>query len=336
MPTGGFDMGTLRFAAILAACLGAFKLPVAALAAPPQPAELEKPLSVFAFGSCNHQKRPQLHWTAIQAFRPQLWIWGGDNIYADYLKPEDRRAEYVRLKNHPLYQLFLSAVPVIGTWDDHDYGDNNTGKEYSLKRESQREFLAFIDEPKESARWNQEGVHASYVWGPQGKRAKIVLLDVRYFRDEPGADADILGEAQWAWLENALKSDPAEVTFIVSGSQLFPQDHPGDKWAQYPKAYARAVKLFNETPGRIVVLSGDRHIAEISKLKAGEKTIYEFTSSGMTHAYAGPSPNRHRVGPLVRDRNFGVVRIDWSHAPARVRFEIRGVDSKLLHSLDLE
>ena len=42
-------------------------------------------------------------------------------------------------------------------------------------------FLDYIDEPKNSERYNREGLYISYVFGEGNKKIKIILLDVRYF-----------------------------------------------------------------------------------------------------------------------------------------------------------
>lgn len=44
-------------------------------------------------------------------------------------------------------------MQVIGTWDDHDYGLNDAGKEYSGKVFTQRLLLDFLDEPEDSKRY---------------------------------------------------------------------------------------------------------------------------------------------------------------------------------------
>ena len=37
----------------------------------------------IAFGSCNKHNVNNVLWDDILAARPQIWIWGGDNVYAD-------------------------------------------------------------------------------------------------------------------------------------------------------------------------------------------------------------------------------------------------------------
>lgn len=44
------------------------------------------------------------------------------------------------------------VLQVIGTWDDHDYGLNDAGKEFSRKVNNQRLLLNFLDEPQDSPR----------------------------------------------------------------------------------------------------------------------------------------------------------------------------------------
>jgi hypothetical protein len=44
-------------------------------------------------------------------------------------------------------------LQVLGTWDDHDYGLNDAGKELSGKVIAQRLMLDFLDEPEDSKRY---------------------------------------------------------------------------------------------------------------------------------------------------------------------------------------
>ncbi|MGB5369489.1 MAG: hypothetical protein WBN18_03590 [Flavobacteriaceae bacterium] len=48
----------------------------------------------IAFGSCNKTDLPNRLWDDILATKPDLWIWGGDNIYADTNDPIKLREMY--------------------------------------------------------------------------------------------------------------------------------------------------------------------------------------------------------------------------------------------------
>ena len=285
-------------------------------------------LQRIAFGSCNRQDLPQPLWAPIAADDPDLWIWLGDNIYGDTDDMSVLAAKYTQQRANAGYRDLLARVPVIGTWDDHDYGRNNAGREYPYRAASQQVFLDFLDVPQASPRRTREGVYASHTYGPAGQRVKVILLDVRYHREYPGATADVLGEAQWAWLEAELRNSDAQVNLVASGIQFVPEEHRFEKWANFPQARARLFSLIRDSgaPG-VVLLSGDRHFAEISRIDgAAAYPLYEVTSSGLTHSWTDVvEANRFRVGELYPHLHYGMMEIEWAPAP-RLRLQIRDRD----------
>ena len=69
---------------------------------------------------------------------------------------------------------------------------------------------------------------------------------------------------------------------------------------------------------RLICISGDTHYAEVSRLDTNVPyPIWDVTSSGLTEVWPVTPPNALRVSPVVRDRNFGLIEIDWS-SPAPV------------------
>jgi alkaline phosphatase D len=63
-----------------------------------------------------------------------------------------------------------------------------------------------------------------------------------------------------------------------------------------------------------MVISGDRHISEISKTEKGlAYPLIDFTSSGLTHAYRKftGEPNPFRVGEVVSTESFGAIRFNF-------------------------
>jgi hypothetical protein len=77
----------------------------------------------------------------------------------------------------------------IATWDDHDYGVNDGGKEYPKKEESKKIFLDFFKEPDTSSRWKHKGIYTSYYYGEAGKKLQVIVLDCRTFRDRLGGSS---------------------------------------------------------------------------------------------------------------------------------------------------
>jgi len=124
----------------------------------------------LAFGSCWKTNRSQKHWPVIKSNKPQLWLWLGDNIYGDSQDIDVLRQKYNALATTPGYRDLVKSMPVLATWDDHDYGANDAGRDFPIKEESQRLFLDFFNEPTDSIRRKQKGIYTSYYFGQNDKR----------------------------------------------------------------------------------------------------------------------------------------------------------------------
>lgn len=285
----------------------------------------------IACGSCYKPERDNGIWKTITAEKPQAFLFMGDTIYADTSDPKVMEAKYRQLNEQPDYAAFSKQVPIIPIWDDHDYGLNDAGAEFPMKETSAKIFFNSFKFPADHEARKTPGVYHSQITGPVGKRVQIIMLDTRYFRSalvkvkvgkrntyEPqtGPEATILGEAQWKWLEGELKK-PAELRLIVSSIQIIATDHRFEKWQNMPDERLRFFKLLRDTKvGPTVLLSGDRHLAEVCRLTKEQTKLpfdlYEMTSSGMTHAGAPDDPSPLRVpGTYTRAINYGIIEIDW-------------------------
>jgi alkaline phosphatase D len=247
------------------------------------------------------------------------------------------RAKYDRQKSNPVYQQLRQSTQVIGVWDDHDYGVNDGGKEYPKRKESQQVMLDFLDVPANSPLRTQEGAYSAHTYGPKGQRVKVILLDGRYFRDPlkkngkdnvPDPSGDMLGEAQWRWLENQLTNSDADVHIIGSGIQVLPEEHVYEKWANFPTARKRLLDLLAKTkPKGALLLSGDRHMAEVSRVSVPGLgyDLFDITSSGLTHVSKPHiEPNKHRVGEMITELNYGLISINWAKKPLTATVSIKG------------
>lgn len=293
-------------------------------------AEVTPPPDTFtlAFGSCNRAHLAQPLWSDVRALAPDAWAWLGDIVYADTDDVAKTRGLYAEQAARSDYAALVAQTRVVGIWDDHDFGRNDAGSEYPSRVASQAALLDFLGEPAGSPRRTRLGAYTSYVFGEGERQVKLIMLDGRYHRDLPGARGDTLGEAQWAWLESELKSTRARLNVVTSGYQVLPLDHSNEKWGNFPAARARLLALVASTraPG-VVLLSGDRHFAELSCLSSGPAgyPLYELTSSGLTHAYdSADEPNRYRVGSLYPHRNFGNLRVDWRDETVTIEARARG------------
>lgn len=296
----------------------------------------KKKMTIITFGSCTHEYEKEQMWSEVLKQKPKLWIWLGDIVYGDTNNMDTLRYKYDLQKSHQDYQKLKQKTKIIGTWDDHDYGTNDGGRFYPKRKESKKELIRFLDLPQTDKINTHSGVYNSYIFGKKNKKVKVILLDTRYFRDtlypakdgisryQPNKEGDILGEKQWKWLEQELQNSDAQFHIIASSIQVISAEHPYEKWSNFPKAHKRLYDLLQKIkPKRTLILSGDRHIAELSKIKLPDLpyTLYDFTSSGLTHTWrgVGEEANPNREGKLIINKNFGLIEIDWKKMTLKLR-----------------
>ena len=116
---------------------------------------------VIAFGSCDNQELPNVLWKEITKNHPDLFIWGGDIIYADGMDIDGMQKSYLKQKSDIAYQNFIKDISLMGTWDDHDYGLNDGGIEFKQKDSVQQLFLDFFDVDASDNRRARTGVYYS-------------------------------------------------------------------------------------------------------------------------------------------------------------------------------
>ncbi|MCU0824788.1 MAG: alkaline phosphatase family protein [Leptospira sp.] len=310
------------------------------------------------FGSCLHQDRPSPILETITKETADYFFLLGDNIYFDTEKAEEKRFAYIKLDENPFWKVLSEITNIRSTWDDHDYGVNDSGGEYSDKAKSRELFLEYLAKhhPKNISLGNQnkEGIYFSegIVW--KGKSIGFVFLDTRFFRsplkrtlasyflgrkyyrenDDP--QATILGEEQWVWLKGVLEKK-FDLLLLVSSIQVLATGHPFEKWQNFPKERERLFELLENSNAReVLILSGDRHIAEIYQLQLGKKTLTEITSSSLN------LPLKHlpleyssefKIGKSFDFENFGRVTLTESDEGVRYLAEILDLNANVVLSI---
>lgn len=290
-------------------------------------------LTRIAFGSCSTAEAPIPVLRSVIADRPDLFVYGGDNVYGDVrsgdLAAPELRAQYEKLAAHADYQALRQAVPIVATWDDHDYGLNDAGVEFVAKEASKDLFEAFFAKGTRLAR--HEGVYDSYVFGPKGERVQILLLDTRWSRTalsrlaERGPrgpytasqdpDQRMLSDAQWAWLEAKLK-EKATLRFLVSSVQVLADGHNFEGWYTLPLEQQRLYGLIKKVRAKgLVIVSGDRHVGGIYRQEGLiDYPAYELTASALNRSVRQTSDEQssNQLGALYAPVNYGLADIDWA------------------------
>ncbi|HEY0743820.1 MAG TPA: alkaline phosphatase D family protein [Chryseosolibacter sp.] len=285
-----------------------------------------------AFGSCGEQYKPQPVLERVVEQNPDLFIYLGDNIYSDTYSLDTLKKNYQILGDKPEFKKLKAEVPILATWDDHDYGMNDSGRHYPLKKESKEVFLNFFGVADETVK-THEGIYYSVVKEVAGKKIQFVMLDMRTFRDKllkyngnrqgqkgfdyeldyspyTATDSTMLGEQQWAWLQARLK-EPADIRIVGSSTQFGITHNGYEAWANFPHEQRRFTDLIKLTRANgVLFISGDVHYAEISRLNVdGLYPIYDVTASGITSTWDFATPNDNRIDGPVMENHFGLLTL---------------------------
>lgn len=135
-------------------------------------------------------------------------------------------------------------------------------------------------------------------------------------------------------------ADSPAITRLAFGS-CAKQDQPQPVWdaivAGRPEVFLfLGDNIYGDTKASgVVILSGDRHLSEISRLPAGTfgitYPVYDITSSSLNAPSGNFTQakvrfaneiNSYRVGLTFFDVNFGRVLIDWEPADPVVRLQV--------------
>lgn len=342
---------------LLLGALAAAAFPAAAQAPAPA-AEPPAPVTRVSFTSGSDQSAPQPIWDAVTAYRPEVHVFAGDNVFGaaprEELSGSMRRlrdAYGAALRLEPFRRLREDAR-ALAVWGGQDYGLVGGGADHPHREQAKELFLDFWEVPRDDPRHGREGLHHAEVFGPEGRRVQVVVLDTRWFRSAPkrapdgtpggpfvpdeDASATVLGDAQWAWLEEELRR-PAEVRLIVSPMQVLAEGHGHERWGLFPRERRRLFDLIASTGAAgVVFLSGGRELGALYRAEEGVPyPLAEATAGGVNRASPdADEPGPNRIGALYGAENFGTVDIDWW--ARTVELSVRGMNGEAVRSVVLE
>ncbi|MEO1659599.1 MAG: alkaline phosphatase D family protein [Pseudomonadota bacterium] len=321
-------------------------IPDAAL--PRAPAGLPLPASdtvitKVLLGSClDEEKGPSAALMSLPGENADLFLMVGDNVYGDrdgrayqnnQADLDELKESFADLAAREDFIKVRQSVPMMVSWDDHDYGANDAGKEFPFRGLAERIHEVFWSlEDQDVGQW--PGTYYARTFGPEGQRTQVIMLDTRFFRsgltgtDEwgvkgkeryipapDGSMQDMLGSVQWTWLENQLQQ-PADIRLIASSIQVMPTAHGFEAWSTMPEERQRLFDMIEKTNATgVIFLSGDRHTAFI--YEEGDVLPYEaneLTSSSLNVSFRTESDevDMRQVGAGFAPENYGTVEIDWA------------------------
>ena len=282
----------------------------------------------FAIGSCSYVNEPQFDrpgkpygsnfeiFNSINKKSPDFMLWLGDNTY---LRESDwnSRTGFIKRYSHTRalseLQPLLASTHNYATWDDHDYGPNNSDGSFWLKETASEIFKLFWGNPNYNIT-GKGGITGFFQWSD----LDFFLMDNRYHRTSNNnftGDRKILGKDQINWLINALTFSQATFKFIAIGGQVLSSGAVYENYANYPEERKYLLDKIREAKIEgVIFLDGDRHHTVLSKMQEAKNLypLYDLTCSSLT---AGTNDDDESYNvyslkeTLVSVNNFGVLNV---------------------------
>ena len=255
----------------------------------------------IAFGSCANEKEgSSTVWNRMNESDIDALVLLGDTPYIDTTDLAVQRRRYKEFAAVPAFAKLVAHTPVYSTWDDHDFGRNDTDGNLEGKENSRQAFSEY--RPNPTVGENNQGIYTKFKSGP----VEVFLLDARWFaRTEISKNGipTLLGKQQWAWLEKSLKESTAPYKVLACGMIFNSATRPGktDYWGDYPTEYFRLLSIIKKhTVQGVALVSGDIHWSRViqhdTKKHIGYDLI-EFITSPI-HEKLIPLANATHEGDL--------------------------------------
>lgn len=290
-------------------------------------------------------------WKKIENKNVDFILITGDVVYVDDFQFVQRQ----KANSFDIWQRYIDSFqvipvfhwknlkPILATWDDHDYGTNDSDKNFISKNVSNNLYhaLFFGEDFQNIIKHGPTGVSREFhLFGHN-----FYLMDDRFEREEDkGHQNDLYGhwgKNQHEWLIEKLKNNPGP-SYIVNGNQLLSGTDLSFKEAMISNHSAEFKLLMQELKEYqwpVAFLSGDIHFSEIMAYPKEEFgfATYEFTSSSM-HSFINKGwDNKYRIpGTFVNEFNFMLINSKAQERSLEVHVDTIGTPDTPYFSKDFK
>jgi len=292
----------------------------------------------IAFASCSDfRKADQSAFDAIQAERPLLFIHMGDLHYidTDSTNPDDYRANYDAVLNHPVQSALYRSVPLAYMWDDHDFcGNDSDGT--MVGRDTAR--LVYKERTPHYPIASAGGTMAqAFTVG----RVRIIMTDLRSGSVAPTAKESAskthLGTTQKAWFKqeliNARDAGFPLVLWVCTDPWIADPLLGDDSWAGFATERTEIANFIRDNHiDNVAVLSGDMHGLAYDDgthsdyATGGGAPLTVLHAASLTHTGA-PKGGPYTAGPFMNGQQYGILEVFDSGGPSvACRFTGKRVD----------
>lgn len=316
----------------------------------------DPPAFTVALGSCTYINEPlydrpgdgygseyQIFQTIDKA-NPDVMVWLGDNMYLrepDWYTKTGYQHRFTHTRSIPEMQPLLARTHHYATWDDHDYGPNNSDRTWVHKDLAKETFDLFWGNLTSGIAANEiatgsAGITSTFRYND----TDFFLLDNRSFRtpnDQKRTDnKTLLGKAQLEWLIESLIFSDSPWKMVCVGGQILSDSGRGEGYISLaPKERQYLLQRINEEAiTGVVFVDGDRHHTEMSELQLPNgNMVYDLTISSLT---AGTGSSRNEVntlrvdGTLVIEHNYGILSFSGPLKERGLRIDVYSTEGEKL------
>ena len=242
----------------------------------------ERPAAIsLAFASCVDERRfpDQPGWDVMAERGADAVVLLGDTPYIDSTELEVQRRRYREFYSiEPLARL-LRGTSLYATWDDHDFGRNDTDGLLAGRERSRQAFVEYHAGPQFGD--GEEGIYSSFRRGP----VEVFLIDARWFANVETSPVDedapsLLGATQWRWLTTRIASSTATFKLLCTGMIWNDATRPlkTDHWGTYHVERDALFRfLGDEEISGVVLIAGDIHRSRVIEHATTESAGYRLT-----------------------------------------------------------
>lgn len=218
---------------------------------------------VLGLGSCVSSTRFDDLWKQVEKQRIDGFCLLGDTPYIDSNDlTVNRNARRLFWGHLPTLSSMARRIPFWNTWDDHDFGRNDSDGLMPKKENIRKAFLEYNALPSYGE--GDQGIYMNFRRGP----VEVWLIDDRWFSQTEASWADpaqktCLGRKQWEWLKKSLKASTAPFKILCTGMVWYPKGNKEkDHWETY-SGEREAIYSFikDEKISGVVLVSGDIHVS---------------------------------------------------------------------------
>lgn len=273
----------------------------------------------FACSSCAQTGSTSQVFETIRSQAPNFFLHMGDmhyeNIGID--DPTLFQLAYHRVWASPVQAALYRDVPLVYTWDDHDYGMDGSDKTSPSRTAARIAYQATVPHFPLAFGEGDVPIYQAFTVG----RVRFLLTDGRSKRipvnHEDNAQKTLLGFEQKSWLKNELLAAQEHYALTIwVNSVPWIDETSVDGWARYQTERRELADFIQENGiDRLLMVSGDAHMIAIDD---GRNNQFASSPDGPSfpvfHAAALDSPPSHKGGPYSHgfysgQGQFGLVEI---------------------------